>query len=346
MSKEEDIIMEDIDFIINSNIPWKIIQGKNFLISGANGFLPSYMIYTLLKLNERTSRKSKIYALVRNKKKANKKFKNFLDNKFLKILEHDLTTDIKIRDRIDYVIHAASQASPKFFNIDPIGTLLPNIIGTKNLLEFASHKKVKSFLFLSSGEIYGQIKTMKETDFGFVDPLDIRSCYAESKRMGENMCIAWLKQKGTPTKIARIFHTYGPGIQLDDRRVYADFVSNVVNNENIVVKSDGMAKRPFCYISDAITAFFIILLKGKNGHAYNVSNPHCNVTIMNLAKIILEQFPEKKLRVVMKKEPLTEKYSKSKIKVQKPDISKLVDLGWNPHTSIEEGFRRTIMSKL
>lgn len=347
MQKDTEIITKDIDHILNSKIPFKKIQGKNFLISGANGFLSFYIINTILTLNQKSSKKSKVYALVRNKKTAEKKFKFFLKNKFLKIIEHDLSSEIKISDNIHYVIHAASLASPKFYASDPIGVIMPNVIGTKNLLEFSKRKQVKSFLFFSSGEIYGQTeKLLKETDFGCVNSLDLRSCYAISKLMGENMCLSWFKQKKLPTKIARIFHTYGPRIKLDDGRVYADFVSNVVQNKNLIVKSDGKAKRPFCYITDATIAFFLILLNGENGNAYNVSNPDSNVSILNLAKIISKLFPEKKLKVIVKKDFNEKNYLKSSIKNQNPDISKLRTLNWKPEVSIKEGFRRTILSEL
>lgn len=339
------ILSEDVDFIINSNIPWKKFSGKTILISGASGFLPSYMVHTLFQLNK-TKINTKVYALVRNKTKTKKIFNQYIKNGFLEIIEQDISQKLNFNKHIDFIIHAASQASPKYYYSDPIGTMLPNIIGTKNLLDIATKNSVESFLFFSSGEVYGQTGSNKinELNYGFLDPLDLRSCYAESKRTGESLCMAWFKQNKTPVKIARIFHTYGPGMNLDDGRVFADFVSDAVKNRNIKIKSTGTAIRPFCYIADATVAFFTILLKGKNGNAYNVSNPNCMVSVMELAKIISRLFPEKRLKVEKGKKPAQKDYMQSKIKSQNPDISKLLMLGWKPKFSIKEGFSRTITS--
>jgi len=341
------ILSEDIDFITNSNIPWKKFSGKTILISGAAGFLPSYIVHTLFRLNK-TKIDTKVYALVRDKTKTKKIFNQYLKKGFLEIIEQDLSQKLNFNKHIDFIIHAASQASPKYYHSDPIGTMLPNIIGTKNLLDIATQNPVESFLFFSSGEVYGQIGSGKinELNYGFLNPLDLRSCYAESKRAGESLCMAWFKQYKIPVKIARIFHTYGPGMNLDDGRVFADFVSDAVKNRNIKIKSAGTAIRPFCYIADATVALFTILLKGKNGNAYNVSNPNCVVNIKDLAKTISQLFPEKGLKVEKGKKPAQEEYMQSKISSQIPDVSKLMKLGWKPKFSIEEGFSRTITSYL
>ena len=346
MVNTNKIIDDDINLILHSDFPWNELSEKSFLISGANGVLPRYIVFTILQQNRKNTKKSKVIALVKNKKHAEQVFHQYLADPCLKLIENDLTNEIELDEKIDFIIHAASYANPKHFSIDPIGTLLPNTIGTKNMLDLARKKNVQSFLFFSSSEIYGQIsdELITESSVGWVDPLDLRSCYAESKRMGENMCISWFKQYEIPVKIARIFHTYGPGIKLDDGRVFADFVSNVVNNHDIVIKSDGTAKRSFCYIVDATLAFFTILLKGKNGDAYNVANPDCYVTILELAKKISSLFPEKKLKVIFDKQSIDDEYIKSKIYLQNPDITKITKLGWTPKFSIEMGFTRTIMS--
>jgi len=339
-----EIIQEDIETIIHTALPWKKLEGKSFVISGAGGMLPSYMVYTLLKLNQKFSKKIKIYALVRK----NNNLKKIPKNNNLKIIKTDLDEKIKINGNVDYIIHAASKASPKYFKKDPVGTILPNIIGTNNLLELAKRKTIKDFLYFSSGEIYGKISNeiIKEDSFGKIDPLEIRSCYAESKKMAENMCLAWSIQHKIPIKIGRIFHSYGPGMQLDDGRVFADFVSNVVNNQDIVIKSNGKAKRPFCYITDTIIALFTILLKGKNANAYNIANPKCIVSMNELARIISKSILENKIKVVKEKRTKDDNYIQTKINIQRPDITKIMGLGWNPNVTIEEGFLRTIKSYL
>ena len=345
MEETIKIIREDVERIHKENIPWSKIQGKTFLISGAAGMIPTYMVYTILELNKGKSKKSKIYAIVKNKKEAEKKYIKYSNDKCLKIIRQDVNKKFKINEKINYIIHAASKASPKYFNEDPTNTILPNIIGTKNLLELGIKHKIDGFLFFSSGEIYGDMKNEKilESSLGKINPLEIRSCYAESKRMGENMCVSWNKQFNVPTKIARIFHTYGPGMKLDDGRVFADFVSNVVKDKNIIMKSNGNAKRPFCYITDTVTALFLILLKGDNANAYNISNPSCIISISELAKTLKELFPKKKLTII-KKQNNEDKYIKSLIMNQTPDISKIKKLGYKPKISIRDGFLRTVES--
>ena len=324
------------------------MREKNILISGASGFLPAYMVETILYLNEtRFNDKTNIFAMVRDEKNALKRFSNYQDRDELKLIIQDVCNPFDIKDKIHYIIHAASQASPKFYKKDPVGTLCPNIIGTYNLLEMAREKNVQGFLFFSSGEVYGEIEEdmipTKEEHYGYVDPLDIRSSYVESKRMGETMCISWFKQYSVPAKIVRPFHTYGPGMNLNDGRVFADFVYNLLKKEDIVIKSDGKAVRAFCYLADATAGFFTVLLKGKNGEPYNVGNDKCEISIIELAEKLANLFPEYKLRVVKEKRQDPD-YLESKIVQSRPDIFKISSIGWEPHYSIEEGFKRTIKS--
>ena len=342
--KGNQVIEEDLEFISQASLPWNLLEGKNILISGANGFLPSYLVKTILFLNEHKFKKqAKVFAM----DMSNSRLVAYANRRDLVFINQDICQPINIEGKIDFIIHAASKASPKFFGQDPVGTLSANVFGTKNLLELAAEKKVESFLFFSSGEIYGQILSgdsqVREDAYGHVDTTNVRSCYAESKRMGETMCVSWLHQYGVPAKIVRPFHTYGPGINLDDGRVFADFISDIVNNRNIVMKSDGKAIRSFCYIADATVGFFTILLKGENGQAYNLSNNLAEVSILELANLLVKTFPEKNLTVERKDNGNSE-YLKSEINKCSPDVSKIKGLGWQPKYSLEEGFKRAVES--
>ena len=245
-------------------------------------------------------------------------------------------------------MHAASQASPKYYKTDPVGTLLPNVMGTKNLLELARNKELKCFIFISSGEIYGRMqndnKKIIENTYGYLYPLNVRSCYGESKRMGENMCIAWHRQYQVPVKIIRLFHTYGPGMKLDDGRVFADFVADIVKKKDIIIKSDGKAVRTFCYLADAVTAFFYILFKGNMAESYNVGNDK-GISIKDLAHTLSNMFSERKIKVILKANQNIPDLKSTLSKVI-PDITKIYNLGWKPQFSIEEGFSRTVRSHL
>lgn len=342
------VIKEDIATIINSFNDWDRFKNKTVLISGANGFLPAYLVETFLALD--TSYNTTIIALVRNQQKAEKRFSHLLNNPKLKIVVKDVSIEFDIADKIDFIIHAASQASPKYYGVDPVGTLSANVLGTINLIKLAQKNNVESFLYFSSGEVYGQVKAeeipIKEETFGYLNCANVRACYGESKRMGENICVSYHAQFGVNAKIVRPFHTYGPGMALDDGRVFADFVANIVNKQNIVLNSDGSAIRPFCYLTDATLGFLTVLVNGENGQAYNVGNPNEEHSILELANILVGLYPEFDLKVVMNKPETNNNYLKSPIVRNSPNIDKISQLNWQPKITVQEGFKRTIASFL
>jgi UDP-glucuronate decarboxylase len=342
------IIREDVAKIIAQFGHWERFRDKTVLISGANGFLPAYLVETFLALDP--SLNTSVIALVRNRQKAETRFSHLLQNPRLKIVIQDVSLPFDLDDKIDFIIHAASQASPKYYGIDPVGTLNANVLGTINLINLARKNNVESFLFFSSGEVYGQVKPdeipIKETTFGYLDCANVRACYGESKRMGENICVSYHAQYGVNARIIRPFHTYGPGMALDDGRVFADLVANIVNRQDIVLRSDGSAIRPFCYLADATLGFLTVLVNGENGNAYNVGNPDQEHSILELANILVDLYPEYGLKVVMNL-PITDaNYLKSPILRNSPDITKISKLGWSPSVTVHEGFRRTISSFL
>lgn len=341
------IIKEDVDNIVNSELPWEKFRNKTILISGASGLLASYLVYTLLNLNDKKDINCKVIGVVRNIEKAKKRFGDNYYRNDLIFIESDISYFSNIEEKVDYIIHAASQASPIYYKVDPVGTINANVLGTNNLLHIAKKNNIEGFLYFSSSEVYGQVSNddgyIYENNFGYLDPTNVRSCYAESKRLGETMCISWNTQYGIPIKIVRPFHTYGPGIDFNDGRVFSDFVANVVNYNDIVIKSDGSAKRAFCYIEDAVKGFFTVLLLGKNGEAYNIGNDEGEVSIKNLANILCETFSDRKIKLVIDC-PSDNNYMKSPVKGIKPNIEKAKKLGWKPQYSVKEGFYRTIIS--
>src|SRR6185437_13292002 len=232
----------------------------------------------------------------------------------------------------------------KYYKDFPVDVLLPNVVGTYNLLELARSKKITGFLLFSSGEIYGEIDEqfmpVKEQDCGYLDSMQVRSCYAQSKRIAETMCISWGQQYGVSIKVVRPFHTYGPQMPLNDGRVFSDFVANIVRGEDIVLKSDGLSKRAFCYLADATVAYFTVLLHGEVGAAYNFGNNNCEISILELANMLIKLFPEDNLKVVM--EQRSDTYLVSKVYRSLPDTQKLEKLGWKPKYSLEDGFNNTV----
>lgn len=341
------IIESDLKYITNGDLPWEYLIDKTILITGASGFIASYLVDTFLYLNEIKNFNIKIIGLVRNIKKASLRFSYAINTKKLIFIEQDVCDDIVLEEKLDFIIHAASNATPKVFKKDPVGTILPNIQGTKNLLTLATKNKVDGFLFFSTSGVHGFVKDsdypIKEDCIGSLNQMDLSSCYLQSKRMGENMCVAWMHQYGVPVKIIRPTTTYGPGIHLDDGRSYSDFISCLVNNKDIILYSDGRAKRNFCYIADAVLGFFTVMLKGKNGEAYNIATDH-EISLNNLADyLVTDVFPEKDLKVIMKKDPAKD-FLRVNFNRTAVDISKAKLLGWKLNFSIREGFKRAIQS--
>ncbi|WP_109486754.1 NAD-dependent epimerase/dehydratase family protein [Occallatibacter savannae] len=345
-TKRHPIVEEDLRRIVASPLPWERFFGKTVLITGANGFVPAYMLETLIHLNDTSDAGIHVVAMVRNREKAMRRLGEFEGRRDLTVHVQDVRDAYSGPTAVNFVVHAASQASPKFFGVDPVGTFEANVIGTQHLLQLAHASESEGFLFFSSGEVYGQpadCSTVKESDYGYLDPLNVRSCYAEGKRAGETLCACWHAQFGVPAKIVRLSHTYGPGMELNDGRVFADFVANIVAGQDIVLKSDGSATRPFCYLADATEAHFRVLLTGKAGEAYNLgSGMQCSV--LELAEMLCRQFPEQGCKVVRQARSAGDAYVPSAVQGFELDLGKIHALGWKATTSIEEGFRRTVES--
>ena len=345
---ENKIIQEDIEFIISEPLDWSKLEGKNILITGASGFIASYLVKTLLHLNDVIfKKKSTVLALVRNIDEAKNKFEHYVTRSDLKFIRQDIATPFDLNESIDYIIHTASKASSLQFGTDPVGTLKANTLGTAYLLDIARKNEIEKFLFFSSGEVYGMIDgrtaCADETYTGNVNFLDVRSCYAESKRMGENMCICWKYQFDIPISIIRVGYTYGPGLPLSDDRVVADFVNKIINNKNIVLNSDGSAKRSYCYISDMIAAVFLILLHGKNGEVYNAASD-IQTSILDLANMLIGLYPEKGIIIEFAENVFKKNYLRSQRQNTLVCTEKIKELGWNRKVNIEAGFKRMIES--
>lgn len=348
---EKKIVQEDMKEICNSDIiDFCDFKDKTFLITGATGMLPSYLVFVLIHLNEMNPNNNiQIFALIRNLEKATRMFGPYLNKDYFHVLNQNICDEIRVEGPINYIIHGASLASSQFYGTHPVETLLPNILGTYRLLELAKEKKTLSFLFFSSSEVYGKVENLTsigEQNFGYLDPVDIRSCYGESKRMGENMCASWHREYGVHSKSVRIYHTYGPTMDINnDKRVFSEFVANIVHRENIVVKSDGSSVREFCYISDATIAFLKILFDGADGESYNMCNPEGMISMSDLAHTLISIKPEYNLKLISCVRPDDKSYVENlKPNTIAADITKIKRLGWNPKIQILEGFRRTIDS--
>lgn len=335
------ILEQDIKMIIEENISWEKLRNKTVLITGASGMIGSYMLNVLLMLNDECNYNIKAICMLRNAKKLPEEIRERSD---VSLLIQDVTANININEDVDYVIHAASPASPLIMQNQPVETIAANTLGTFNTLMLAKEKNAEGYMFISSREIYGQPgegqEYFYENTYGFVDQLNPRSCYSEGKKAAETMCVSFKAEYGLNTKIARLAHTYGPGMSMYDGRVQADFLKNVFHNENIVLKSEGTSVRSYTYIADAITALYRILLDSEDV-VYNIGNETCKVSIRELAEIMVGIYPERNLKLVF---DIPEGGTKGTAPYTLGILNseKIRKIGWNPKYSVKEGFKRTL----
>ncbi|MGL6096420.1 MAG: NAD-dependent epimerase/dehydratase family protein, partial [Fimbriiglobus sp.] len=289
--------------------------------------------------------RTRVVGLVRNLPRAVVRFQAHAGRPDLELVEHDVTAPFRHSGPVDWVVHAASPATPREYLADPVGTIAPNTAGTHFLLELAAEKRSAGFLYFSSGEVYGpnpaRVPTA-EADYGPVDPLDVRSVYAEGKRAGETLCGAWARGRNVPAVIVRPFHTYGPGMRLDDGRVFADFVRDIITGRPLTLNSAGTATRAFTYLADATAGFFTALLTGTPGSAYNVANDAGELSIRGLADLLVTTFADRGLTVTRSDPAAAVQATVSQLQRSCPDVSRLRGLGWAPAVGVAEGFTRTV----
>lgn len=340
------IISEDMRQIYDSCSGLESLKNSSIYITGATGMIGSYLTAFLIWLNEEISYNLNIYISVRNTEKAKYIFGSFCEKDYFHILNNVITEDVPAEINADFIIHGASLASPQYYGYNPVETMLPNIIGTYRLLEYSRKANIKSMVFLSSGSVYGSFendKLIMEEDYGKMNFLSLGNAYGESKRCGEALCHAYSVEYGVNVMSARINHTYGPTMDIEnDSRVFSDFVGNIVERKNIVIKGTGADERSFTYIVDTIAALFTILTKGKSGESYNIAN--ATVSIADLAETLVELFPELNLKVEYQSRNQSGYYSSPEKRTAAVSTEKLKALGWSPMLGIKEGFERTVRS--
>ena len=318
------------------------LRDKSILITGANGMICSYIIDLLIFANITRNANITIYAMSRNEEKLKNRFEYYYNNELFKPIIQDVCNPLSI-DNIDYVIHGASNANPKLYITDPVGTMNANYIGTLNMLNLAVKNDAR-LLYISSGDIYGESESFntcfKENQYGYVDILNVRSSYASSKRAAETLCIAYENQYNAKVLIVRPAHIYGPTCTKSDTRAVSDFINKAVNGESIIMKSDGKSTRSYCYVGDASIGILKVLIYGKIGDAYNISNNSSIISIKDLAKIICDNAGVK-LEIQIPKTDLEKKID-SNVKSICLDSKKMENLNWMPQTDIENGIKATI----
>ena len=357
MNIVENVVARDLDEIQNDlQDEFQTLAGRRLLITGGAGFLGYYLVQAPLHWNRTVDPARRIRVTVYDNyiRGVPAWLNSLAADPNLDVVQHDITGPLPDGTaEVDYIIHAASIASPTFYRQYPIETMDANVLGLRRLLDHCrardESRKVHGLLFYSSSEIYGdpppdQIPTA-ETFRGLVSCTGPRACYDESKRYGETLCWNFAGQYGVRAMTARPFNNYGPGLGIADRRVIPDLARNVLDGRDVVLLSDGSATRTFCYVADAIVGYYKVLLRGRKGEAYNIGTERPEVSMSELASRLVEQARD------------LFGYQGGVVHQASSDLNYLVDnpvrrcpsiakarqeLGFEPSVSLDEGLRRSL----
>lgn len=336
---------DDIYALTKNEIDYSRFQNKTILITGAAGLIGKYLVLSLLCANDLYDYHISVIALVHSKKKASMVLGDAVNREDIRIIEADVCNLPPDLPKANYVIHAASPASAIQYRENPVGTFTTNTVGTYSVLEYAHLNQCESIVCCSSLKVYGQFndkrQILNEEANGILDFTNYLNCYAEGKRATEMLCNSYFQQYHLPVKLVRPSYIYG-ACSLDDDRVWAQFIANVVRNENILLKSNGAVLRSFCYVRDTASAIFRVLLNGENGIVYNIADKKSDITIRQFAELAVEAFPERKLTLSFENEKDAIEPDINSVSAEVLTNDKLLELGWIPQVDISNGVKITV----
>ncbi|MDI6806911.1 MAG: SDR family oxidoreductase [Candidatus Aenigmarchaeota archaeon] len=332
------VIQEDIQTIIEELCEFKgKITDKTFLVTGGAGFLGSWFCDILNVFGAR------VICLDNLSSGSKKNIKHLTKNKNFKFINADVCS-FNTHEKIDYIAHLASIASPPLYQKFPVQTLDANVIGTRNMLELARRNDIKSFLFTSTSEIYGnppdEAIPTPESYYGYVNPYGQRSMYDEGKRAAESYCYSYFIKYNLPIRIARIFNTYGPRLDIKSTsqygRVIIKFIYQALNNKPITVYGDGKQTRSFCYITDQMEGLFKLFMTPKiNGEVVNIGNSE-EISILRLARKV-KKLTKSNSKITFQPLPPDDPRRRC------PDLTKAKKLlNFKPKVSLQKGLKRMI----
>lgn len=344
MRLDHRVVSEDCAGILEAPLPWDRLDGRDILVTGATGMIGGYCAAVLIGLSRTRRGGPRVRLLVRDASRAESIFGKDLDGDRVAIVEGVVESPPAFERPPDLIINAASPASPRQFAADPVAVITANALGTHAMLDAYGRGGSLSFLQVSSPDVYGASPcaqgAIHEECFGPVPTLVVRNCYAESKRLAETLLACWQARYGLHYKVVRPFHTFGPGMRLDDGRVFADFIRSALLGQPIEMTSDGTARRTFCYVADAVLGMFHVLLLGIDGEAYNVGNAENELSVREFALLAAALPKGDPLKVSFAGSP-TSDYLPSSVQRGHPDVSKLEALGWKPKHGVASALRRT-----
>ena len=302
----------------------------NIVLTGGSGFIGSHLSKELLKVDNNR------LIIVDNLLTGNlENIQDILDHKNVTFIEHDVQDHIKIEEKVDYIFHLASAASPVAYTENPVNTLKAGSLGTINTLGLARKHDAEYFL-ASTSEVYGDplVTPQNEEYWGNVNPNGERSMYDEAKRFAEAATATYARSYDIKTKIIRIFNTYGPNMQLNDGRVVTNLIVQALNNEDLTIYGDGSQTRSFSYVSDTV-AGIIAMMNSEHYEVFNIGNPY-EMTIKELAETILK-LTNSSSKIIFKRLPNDDPQQR------RPDITKAKEkLNWEPKIDLETGLDITI----
>lgn len=336
---------EDISYAAKTLLPWEKLQDSSLIISGATGMIGTFLIDTIMHQNKNRGLGCAVYALGRDEKKARERLGRYFGEPGFRFITADITKpidDIGVK-KIGYVLHLASNTHPAAYAKDPVGTISANIYGLKNMLDFAVRYEAVRAAFASSNEIYGENRGdsefFDEAYCGYIDCNTLRAGYPESKRCGEALCQAYIRQEGLDVVIPRLTRSYGPTMLMSDTKAVSQFIKKGISGEDIVLKSEGTQYYSYTYAADAVTGLLTVLLAGRCGAAYNIADEASDVRLCDLAEIVAG-FSGKK--VVFEVPEDSERIGYSTATKARLDGARLYALGWRMKYDIVSGIERTM----
>lgn len=339
---DSPVFKEDVAAIADADLSWDRYRDSQILVTGASGMIPMYILGTLLAANDRYDLGLHVTGMVRNVKKAEKRLGTALQRSDFTLMEGDVIERHTFERGFSTVFHGASPARPSLHKSSPTTTLKANTLGTINLLDALVDAGGSSFVLLSSSEVYGSVEgtdLIGEDAEGTLQHFAPRASYSEGKRIAETALAAYAAEYGINALTLRFGHIYGPGMALDDGRVQADFLADVVRGRNIHMMSAGAASRTYTYVADAVLGLFFAHLRGTE-QVYNVADNAGNVSIRELAETFVAARPAKNLSLDFANPEDDRSYSP--VASLGLDSSRLTELGWTAGTNLADGVSRTV----
>lgn len=318
------------------------IRHKSILITGSTGLVCSAIVDFLININDACNMDLTIYIAARSRNKAEQRFSSYLDRSDVRFIKYDALKEVDWDFSTDYIIHGASPANPTVYVKKPVETMLTNILGINNILDYTRHHNVKKVLFISSSEVYGKkddLAPYGEEEYGYVDILNPRACYPSAKRACETLCASYNQEYGVEFVTVRLGHVYGPTATRQDSRASSQFFYDVIDDHDIVMKSAGLQMRSYCYVIDCVSAIITILINGQGNKSYNVSNVGSIVSIRELAETIAIKSGK---RVIYEVPSSFESKGYNLMSNSSLTSNRLEELGWKGLFNIETGVEHTI----